>query len=81
MADKLPQLDWKSGRAESILLDEGFVSDLVEHDFFATAPTGTSTIKVRLSGVWVEKPIKVYVSGVWISKPLKVWNNSSWVPL
>lgn len=41
-------------------------------------PVG-STVKVRLGGVWMNKPVKVRLGLSWVAKPVKVWLGGSWV--
>ena len=80
MAEKFPQLDWRKGRANALLFDDGFAAELLETEFFDEPPAGTGgSIKVWTGSAWVEKPGKVWTGSAWVTKPVKVWNGSAWV--
>ena len=67
MAEKFPQLDWRKGRANALLFDDGFAAELLETEFFDEPPAGTGG------------SIKVWTGSAWVTKPVKVWNGSAWV--
>lgn len=81
MAEKSPEIDWRKGRAVSLLAEDSFAAQLMDAEFFAVAPagsSGTGKIKAYVSSAWVEKPVKVWNGTSWVAKPLKRWNGAAW---
>ena len=74
---KFPQVD--NYRFRFDFAQENLTQDLMDADYFDSAPpSATGQIKVWL-GSWVAKPLKWWNGTSWVAKPVKYDNGTSWV--